>query len=295
MRLGFIGLGHMGAPIARNLLKAGHSLTVYNRTRARAEDLAREGARVAGSPAEAARDAVVVITMLADDQAVEEAVQGKGGVLAALPAGAVHMCMSTISVALSERLAAAHEKEGQGYVSAPVFGRPEAAAAAKLWVVVAGPREAVERCLPLLGAVAQGVHRLGELAPQANLIKLTGNLLIVSIIEALGEAFALARKSGVAPKELQQVLQPMFGGSPILARYLSIITEGAYEPPGFALRLGLKDVRLVREAADAVAAPLPLAGLVHDNFLAAISHGLADADWSAIALASAERAGLPAK
>jgi 3-hydroxyisobutyrate dehydrogenase-like beta-hydroxyacid dehydrogenase len=292
MRLGFIGLGNMGAPIARNLMKAGHQLVVYNRTRERAEALAGEGAKVADSPAAAAQEAEAVFTMLSDDAVVEATVFGEHGVLLALPKGALHVSMSTIGVALSDRLARAHEEQGQHYVAAPVFGRPDAAAAAKLWALCAGPDAAVERCLPLLAAVSQGTHRLGTKASRANLVKLTGNFLIVSMIEALGEAFALVRKAGIAPGDFFAVLAPMFGGAPILSRYAAMIAEGNYEPAGFKLRLGLKDVRLCAQASESVEVPMPLLGILRDSFLAAISHGHGEADWGAVALASAERAGL---
>lgn len=293
MRLGFIGLGNMGMPIAANLLKAGHQVVAYNRTRARTEELVRAGAQAADSPAAVAQDAEVVFTMLADDRAVQDVVFAQHGLLDALQVGAVHVSMSTISVALAQRLAQEHAKRGRDYVAAPVFGRPDAAAAAKLRVLAAGPAAAVERCLPLFAVIGQGLHRLGEEAERANLVKLTGNFFIVSLIEALGEAFALAHKGGVTPPELNAILQPLFGGSPILARYATMIAEGNFNPAGFQLRLGLKDVRLVQEAAVALEVPMPLVGILTDSFLTAINHGHGDADWGAVALVSAERAGLP--
>ncbi len=292
MQLGFIGLGSMGLPIARNLLKAGHKVVVYNRTRAHAEELIKDGAQVADSPAAAAHGAEVVFSMLADDHAVESVVFGEHGLLGGLAAGAQHVSMSTISVALSQRLAQEHAAQKQEYVAAPVFGRPDAAAAAKLWVVAAGASAAVERCMPLFAAIGQGTHRLSEQAQHANLVKLCGNFLIVSLIESLGEAFTLAGKGGVTAAELNAVLQPMFGGAPIMARYASMIAEQRYTPAGFKLRLGLKDVRLVQDAATALEVPMPVAGVLRDSFLAALSHGHGDKDWVAIALSSAERAGL---
>lgn len=292
MQLGFIGLGSMGLPIARNLVKAGHQVTAYNRTRAHAEELAKDGAQAADSPAAAARGAAVVFTMLADDHAVESVVYGEQGLMGALPRGAVHVAMSTISVALAQRLARDHAERAQDYVAAPVFGRPDAAAAAKLWVLAAGPAAAVERCLPLFSAIGQGTHRLGDKPENANLVKLCGNFFIVSVIESLGEAFTLARKGGVTPTELNGVLQSLFGGAPIVARYASMIAEQRFTPAGFKLQLGLKDVRLAQEAAEALAVPMPLLGVLRDSFLAAITSGHGDADWSAITLASAERAGL---
>jgi 3-hydroxyisobutyrate dehydrogenase-like beta-hydroxyacid dehydrogenase len=284
----------MGAAIARNLIRAGHKLTVYNRSKERMTALAAEGAPVAlaDSAGAAARQAEVVLTMLADDRAVEATVLGDGGVLGTLPAGAVHVSLPTISVALSERLTREHAQRGQHFVSAPVFGRPDAAAAAKLVVVVAGPSVAVERCLPLFSAIGQATHRLGEEPPRANLVKLSGNFLIATLIEALGETYALTRKAGIAPGDFHAVLKSLIGGAPIFARYAGLIADSAFEPAGFELYLGLKDLRLLLQASEAAAVPMPLSGPIRDSFLHGISHGLGHADWSSVALCSAERAGL---
>ncbi len=207
MRVGFVGLGNMGRPIAGNLLKAGHELTVYNRTRARAAELAAESsgrAHVVSTPAEACASGIVM-TMLADDRAVEECTFGEHGLLAALPSQGVHVSLSTTSPGLSRRLAEAHAERGQ-YVAAPVFGRPEAAAAGRLLVVAAGPAEAVERVKPLLEAIGQKLFVLGPEAPAANVCKLAGNFLVASSLEALGEAFALLRKAGLDPQTLVDIM-----------------------------------------------------------------------------------------
>jgi 3-hydroxyisobutyrate dehydrogenase-like beta-hydroxyacid dehydrogenase len=295
MKLGFIGLGNMGHAMAKHLLAAKHEVAVYNRSRPKAESLRPLGARVAETPADAARGAEVVFTMLADDPAVEQVVFGETGLLAGLAQGAVHVSSSTISVALSDRLAQAHEKAGQRYVSAPVFGRPDAAEAKQLYVVAAGPTADVERCRPLLVALSRGMSVLGEKPSMANVVKLSGNFLIVSMIEALGEAFALARKSGIEPKAFEQIFQAVMGQTPVLSRYATLISAGQYEPAGFALRLGLKDVRLVLEAAGAAQVPMPFASLARDHYLAAMAKGMGDVDWSALAALAAERAGLPVK
>lgn len=292
MNIGFIGLGNMGIGMARNLLRAGHSLTVYNRTRSRAEFLVAEGARVAPSPAEAARGTEIVITMLADDAALESVVFGADGLLAAMSGNAIHISASTISVALSRRLAEAHAAAGQLYVSAPVLGRPEAAAAGKLIVIAAGPEQAIARCQPLFGVMGQRTFVVGDDAPAANVIKLCCNFLIVSIIETLGESFALARKSGIPAQKLLEVLTGTPLTAPLVTTYGTIIANEKYSPPGFRLALGLKDVRLMLAAADAAAAPLPIASLLHDHFLAALARGCGELDWSAIARLAAENAGL---
>jgi 3-hydroxyisobutyrate dehydrogenase-like beta-hydroxyacid dehydrogenase len=292
MKVGFIGLGNMGRGMARNLLKAGHTLTVYNRTRAKAEPFQAQGARLASTPREAAQGAEAVFTILADDPAVEEAAFGSDGLLAGLERGAIHISSSTISVVLSERLAAEHARAGQGYVSSPVFGRPDAAEAQQLWVLAAGPRADVERVRPLLEAVGRGITVLAEQATAANVVKLSGNFLIASMVEALAEAFALARKSGVEPKTFLEVFQSVFARSPVFERYAGLIAGGQYHSPGFALRLGLKDIGLVMEAAGEAQVPMPLASLVRDQLLTGVARGHGELDWSALGALAAERAGL---
>jgi len=293
MKLGFIGLGSMGRAMAQNLLAAGHELTVYNRTRARAEPLREKGARVAESPAEAAHGAEAVVTMLADDKAVEDAIAGDEGLLKGLAPGAIHVSSSTISVELSQRLGATHHALGQAYVSAPVFGRPEAAEAGQLWVVAAGRAAQVDRCLPIFGVVGRGLSRLGEEASQANVVKLSGNFIIASMLESLGEAFALTRKSGVAPGTFLEVFRAVLGqSSPIFEGYAARIAAEGYEPAGFKMHLGLKDVRLALAAGEAAEVPMPLASLLRDQMLSAVAQGRGDLDWSALAALAAERAGL---
>lgn len=295
MKVGFIGLGNMGHAMARNLRAAGHELAVYNRTREKAETLRQQGARVADSPADAARGAEVVFSMLADDPSLEAVVFGGSGLLAGLGQGAIHVSSSTISVALSERLAEAHAKAGQRYVAAPVFGRPDAAEAKHLWVLAAGARDDVERCRPLLESLGRGLTVLGEKASAANVVKLSGNFLIASMMEALGESFALTRKSGIEPKVFLEVFQSVFARSPIFERYAVLIAQEQYTPAGFRLRLGLKDVKLALEAADSLAVPMPLASLLRDHFLGGVAQGKGDLDWSALGELAAERAGLDEK
>jgi 3-hydroxyisobutyrate dehydrogenase-like beta-hydroxyacid dehydrogenase len=291
MNVGFIGLGNMGSPMAENLLKAGHSLVVYNRTRSRADSLAAKGARVAATPAEACRGDVA-FTMLADDTAVEAVTFGAAGVVGSLAAGAVHVSVSTISVALSTRLAEAHARAGSAYVAAPVFGRPEAAAAGKLFIVAAGPAAAVARCQPLFDAIGQRTYMMGESAPAANVIKLSGNFLLGAVIESLGEAFALVRKWGVEPEQFLDLLTSSIFPAPAYKVYGSLIAREAYQPAGFKLPLGLKDMRLVLAAAEAKNVPMPVANLFCNHALAAIARGYQDWDWSTIAKISAENAGL---
>ena len=292
MNIAFIGLGSMGRGMAHSLIKAGHQLTVWNRTHSRSESL---DAKIANSPADAARHAGIAITMLADDNAVESVVFGRDGFLESLPAGAVHISMSTISVDLSRRLERAHAGHKQEYVSAPVFGRPAAAEAAKLYIVVAGTDPAVQKCEPLLNSMGQRTFRVGIDPSQANIIKLSGNFLIANIIESLGEAIALTRKYGVDPAVFIEFLTNSLFSAPIFKTYGDLVATEQYEPAGFKLRLGLKVVRLVLAAADAAEVPLPAASMIHDHFVAAMANGMGDLDWSALAKIATQNAGLNSK
>ena len=295
MKIGFVGLGNMGSAMARNLIKAGHALTVYNRTRSRSEELAQRGAAIADSPAKAAAEAEIVVTMVADDQALEEVVFSPDGIAESLPTGGLHVGMSTISVALSRRLAKAHSERKQHYVAAPVFGRPEAAAAAKLFVVAAGKQEQIQRASAVFSALGQKTFIAGEKPELANVVKLAGNFLITTVLEGLAESFALARKSGVEPGTLLEILTGSLFSAPVYQTYGSMIAAQKFEPVGFKLPLGLKDNRLLLEAAEEAAVPMPMASLVRDRFIAAIAQGLGEADWSAIALLAAQSAGLERK
>jgi 3-hydroxyisobutyrate dehydrogenase-like beta-hydroxyacid dehydrogenase len=292
MRIAFLGTGHMGLPMARNLAAAGHEVTAWNRSREKAEPLAGHGVRIADTPAEAAQEAEAAVTMLSDDHAVEEVVFGDEGFYESLPQGAVHVSCSTIGVEFSRTLADAHDLQRQGYVAAPVFGRPEAADARKLKVVAAGAADAIERVRPLFDAVGERTFVVGDDPSLANVVKLCGNFIIASMIETLGESFALARKSGVSEDVFLDVLNGTFFSSPIFAGYAKAVAEKRFQPAGFKLRLGLKDVRLALAAADRAEVPMPAASLLHDRFLAGVATGRGDHDWSGIAGLIAEAAGL---
>jgi 3-hydroxyisobutyrate dehydrogenase-like beta-hydroxyacid dehydrogenase len=291
MDLGFVGLGAMGAGMARVLVRAGHRVVVWNRTRERAAALAAEGATVAGTAAEAAR-AGVVLSMLADDRAVEAVTSGPDGILAGLPAGGVHVSMSTIGADTADNLARRHAEAGRAFVSAPVFGRPDAAAAAKLAVLVAGPRAAVARVTPALEALGPKRFDLGEAPAAANVVKLAGNFLITAVIEGLAEAFAVVGKAGVDRAALLDVLVGTLFDAPVYRSYGRIVLEERFTPPGFALPLGLKDNRLLLQAGERLAVPLPLASLIRDRMLAALAAGQANEDWSSFARVVREQAGL---
>jgi len=291
MNLAFIGLGRMGTGIAHNLLRAGHNLTVYNRSAEKAQALASQGARLAVSPADACRDVEAVMTMVADDHALEQVVFGKDGIAGAMPQHCVHISHSTISTGLARRLSAEHTQRKHGFLSAPVFGRPEAAEAKRLLVLAAGPSDVVERCRPLLDAIGRQTFVVGAEPWQANIAKLCGNFMIASTIEAFGEASATLRKADVAPEMFLEMMTALFG-SPVITSYGRAIVEETFEPAGFALRLGLKDVRLMLAASEECTAPMPLASVVRDQFIAALAHGQGEMDWSSVSQTAARAAGL---
>jgi len=290
MNVGFIGLGSMGLPMARNLLKAGHEVTVYNRTRARAEALRSDGATIADQPSDTCgKD--VLITMLADDRAVRAVLFGEQ-LITRLPQTSIHISMSTISVALAQELADAHARAGNPFISAPVFGRPQAAESAQLAIVAAGPAAMIEKCQPLFDAMGQRTFVVGDQPHYANVVKLAGNFLIVSVIESLGEAFALLRKSGVEPERFLEIMTNTLFSAPVYKTYGNLIAREQFLPPGFKLPLGLKDVSLVLEAAADSRTPMPVASLVRDHILAAIARHGEELDWSSFSRIAAENAGL---
>jgi 3-hydroxyisobutyrate dehydrogenase-like beta-hydroxyacid dehydrogenase len=292
MEVALLGVGKMGQGIAKSLLRAGHRVTVYNRTHSRAEALRADGAIVAASVAEACRNEAV-FTMVADDAALEGFVLGEDGILASLPRGAAHVSLSTISVALSDRLTAEHAKAGQGYLASPVFGRPEAAEAGRLAVVVGGPEALVQKCKPVFEAMGPKLFVVGERPSMANVVKLSGNFLIATVLESLSEAIAFARKSGVDAGALMEFLTATLFNAPVYKIYGDLIVQAKHEPAGFALPLGLKDVRLVLQAAEAANVPMPIASVVRDRFITAMARGNQDKDWSILGRIAADDAGLP--
>jgi 3-hydroxyisobutyrate dehydrogenase-like beta-hydroxyacid dehydrogenase len=291
MEIGFIGLGNMGRGMAANLLKAGHHVTVYNRSPAKAEALVQQGATAARTIAEAC-GGEVVFTMLADDQAVENVTfgdpDGEQGIVASLGRGATHVSSSTISVAMSQRLVAAHAEAGQQYVAAPVFGRPEAASAAKLFVIAAGGPQVLQPLVPLFDAIGQRTFVVSDQPHTANLVKLSGNFLIASAIEAVGEAVALVAKAGVDRLQYVDILTSTLFAAPAYQTYGGLIARQEFEPAGFAATLGLKDIQLVLAAAQQLQVPLPVASLLRDRLLTLVATGGGQLDWSAVS-ALAER------
>ncbi len=293
MKIGFIGLGRMGTGMASRLLEAGHELVVFNRTPDRMRDLVAQGAKGAKTVAECC-EAEAVFTMLANDDALEQVTNGSEGLLAHLADGAVHVSCSTISTALAERLALAHSERKQILVSSPVFGRPDAAAAGTLFLILGGNAEAIARLQPLFDVLGQRAYRISDEPAKANLVKLSGNFLIATVIESLGEAMALAEKGGIDRHQYLELLTSSIFNVPIYKNYGGMIAERKFEPAGFAAGLGQKDLRLVLAAADTLNVPLPFAGILRDRFLELAAQGGDRQDWSAIGALAAKDAAIPA-
>ena len=281
MKVGFIGLGQMGSGMAKRLLEAGHEVTVHNRTPEKTRPLGERGARVASSVPEVSANPIV-FTMLSDDDALSAVAHGEHGLVRHLAPGALHVSSSTISAEMSERLARDHAAAGQRYVAAPVFGRPEAAAAGKLSVVAAGDAASIEEARPLLDALGPKTFVVSDRPEAANLVKLSGNFLLASVIESLGEALALVGKAGIDRRQYLELLTSTLFDVPVYRNYGRMIAERAFTPAGFAAPLGQKDVRLTLAAAEKLRVPMPIASLLRDRFLALLAGGGEKLDWSAI-------------
>jgi 3-hydroxyisobutyrate dehydrogenase-like beta-hydroxyacid dehydrogenase len=290
--VGFIGLGAMGLPMATNLIAGGFTLRVWNRTAAKAAPLSAKGATIATSAADVVIAGGVVITMLADDAAVEAVTLGADGIAARLGAGGIHVSMSTIAPATTERLARHHAEHGSIYVAAPVFGRPDNAELRQLVVCTSGPVAAKERVRPLFDTMGRAVFDFGEASGAANVAKLCGNFLIAAAIEAMAEAFAMAEKSGVDRNQVAAMLTKTLFASPVYQRYGEMVAAKRHTPPGFKLPLGLKDVELVLKTAGAARVPMPLAAMVRERIIAGLAKGRDEMDWSALALGVLDEAGI---
>ena len=291
MKIGFIGLGRMGAGMASRLRQAGYDLIVFNRSAERMQPLIAEGAKAAKNIAEVCA-ADIVFTMLADDTALGEVVLGPSGMLEHLKPGAIHVSCSTVSVALSARLAHAHGERQQGYISAPVFGRPDAASAGKLNIVAAGKQDIIEKVQPLFDVLGQRTFIVSDAPEKANLVKLSGNFLIATVIESLGEAMSLVEKGGVDRHQYLDLLTSSLFNVPVYKNYGIMIADRKFEPAGFAAHLGQKDIRLVLAAAEELKVPLPFASILRDRFLDLAAHGGENLDWSAVGSLAAKDAGL---
>lgn len=279
MKIGFIGLGNMGTPMAQNLIKAGYHLQVYNRTISKADDLDQASITKCKTPAEAAANVAFVVSMLSEDEILKEAVSGEHGLLHTLPKGGVHISMSTISPETSQQLSALHEQTGSHYIAAPVFGRPEAAAAKKLFVCTSGQAKHKEAARPILEVLGQSITDFGEDTGAANVLKIAGNFMIIASMEMMAEAFTLAEKNGLDRTAVANFFGATLFNAPIFHNYGKLIANKQYEPVGFKARLGLKDARLAVKLSQTSETPMPLATLAHNRLLAAVAKGGGDRDW----------------
>lgn len=292
MRVGFIGLGHMGRGMAASLIKAGHNVIVYNRSPGKSADLEAAGATVAAGIADAC-DADAVFTMLANDEAAEAVVFGPGGIINSLRKGAIHISSSTISVALSDRLTLAHAEAGQRYVAATVLGRPDRAAAGQLFVIAAGPQDALAEVKSLLDAIGQSTTEFGGEASNANLVKLSANFLFATVFESLGEAIALIDRGGVDKLHYVEFLTSTMFGSPAYKVYGGLVAADEEPPVGFAAPLGFKDIRLAIAAAEKLNVPMPFASVLHDRFVELLATSGENHDWSAVGRMALRDSGQP--
>ncbi|HZY39356.1 MAG TPA: NAD(P)-dependent oxidoreductase [Mucilaginibacter sp.] len=278
-KIGFIGLGSMGTPMAKNLLSAGHHLQVYNRTLSRAGELG-ENIIKCKTPAEAADGVGVIITMLSEDDVVKEAVLGDDGILKKLSSGALHISMSTISPDTAELLSAKHRRAGSHYLAAPVFGRPEAAAAKKLWICVSGDPASKDRAKPILENLGQGIVDFGESAGGANVVKIAGNFMIMASLEIMAEAYTLAEKNGIDRGKVSEFFGSTLFNAPVFQNYGRVIAGKHYLPVGFKSKLGYKDARLAFKLAQQSEMPMPVATAIHNRLLSAVAKGWGDTDWA---------------
>jgi 3-hydroxyisobutyrate dehydrogenase-like beta-hydroxyacid dehydrogenase len=291
MKIGFIGLGPMGFAMAHRLRAAGNDLTVWNRTPDKARALVEAGARLGATPAAAAAASEIVVSSVANDAALEAVTLGAAGIAEGLPKGALHISVSTVSIGLAARLASLHAERGQGFVAAPVLGRPPAAEAGKLFVMAAGEAASLERAAPVLNEIGQRIFIMGDRPEQASLAKLACNFLIFSTIEQFAEVFAVVEKGGLDRAKTFELLTESFFTAPVHKNYGKQILDRAYEA-GVKVTLGAKDTKLFLQAGEELSVPLPLASLLRDRFLAAVARGEADMDFTVIARQAAEQAGL---
>ena len=292
MKVGFIGLGRMGQAMARRVLEAGHDIALYNRTPDKIAELVAAGAVAAGSVADAAKHGGVVLTMLANDDALLAVAQGPGGLIESLPKGGIHVVMGTHGVAAVKKLIDAHAAAGQTLVAAPVLGRPEAVIAGRLGIIIAGPPEATAQVHPLFEAVGKRLFEAGEQPTAATAIKIANNFLLGCAMEAMGEAFALVEKSGGAPGLFYDVLNEGLFSCPAYSIYGKIVAEKAYDNVGFTTVLGLKDANLALSAGESLGVPLPSGGVWRDRLIGAIAHGDGEKDWAVVAREQARCSGM---
>jgi 3-hydroxyisobutyrate dehydrogenase-like beta-hydroxyacid dehydrogenase len=292
MKVGFIGLGRMGQAMAKRLLDAGHDVGAYNRTPEKLKALSDAGAKVVGSIADAARYGDAVFTMLADDDALKDVAEQKGGLLESLPKGGIHICAGTHSVAVTQEMTAAHTKAGQIMIATPMLGRPEVVASGQAGVVAAGDADSVAKCKPLLEAIGRRVFEGGADSASAAAIKIANNFVLGCAIEAMGEGFSLVRKYGVVPDVFYDVMTDGLFASSAYKIYGKLIAEERYLPAGQRAILGLKDANLALAAGGAVGVPLPSGNVWRDRLVGAVAHGEGEHDWAVMAKDQARASGL---
>ena len=278
-KIGFIGLGNMGINMAKNLISEGYHLQVYNRTISKADELGQASVTKCNTPAEAADGVSIVITMVSEDEVLKETVLGEDGILGKMPAGSLHISMSTVSPETSQQLAKSHQGAGSRFLAAPVFGRPEAAAAKKLFICVSGDQSAKETAKPVLDCLGQGIFDFGEDAGGANVVKIAGNFMIMASLEIMAEAFTLAEKNGLDRLKVAEFFGSTIFNAPIYQNYGKLIAKKQYQPVGFKARLGYKDARLAFKLSQSSETPMPVATAVHNRLLAAVAKGWGDTDW----------------
>jgi 3-hydroxyisobutyrate dehydrogenase-like beta-hydroxyacid dehydrogenase len=278
-KIGFVGLGNMGIHMAKNLISEGYHLQVYNRTLSKADELGEVSITKCATPAEAADGVDIVITMVSEDEVLKEAVLSEDGILKKLPAGGLHISMSTISPDTSKELAKHHKEAGSSYLAAPVFGRPEAAAAKKLWICVSGDAGSKEKAKPVLDCLGQEIYDFGEEAGGANVVKIAGNFMIMASLEIMAEAFTLAEKNGLDRIHVAEFFGSTLFNAPIYQNYGKLIAKKQYQPVGFKAKLGYKDARLAFKLSQSSETPMPVATAVHNRLLAAVAKGWGETDW----------------
>jgi len=292
LKIGFIGLGRMGQAMASRLLAADQKLFVFNRTSSKIASLLVGGATACASPSDVARQTDVIITMLADDSALQEVTSGDAGIIRSMPNGGIHIAMGTHDVSVIKRLTAVHEAAGQTLIAAPVLGRPDAVTTGRLGIIVGGDAKSVARCLPIYEALGRRVFQAGPDPSAASAMKLANNFLLASAIESIGEAFALVEKSGVDVQVFHDLVTDGLFASPAYNTYAKIIANKAWDEVGFTVSLALKDINLALAAGGAIGVPLPSANVCRDRLLGASAHGEGELDWAVMARDQARASGL---
>jgi len=287
-KISFIGLGNMGTPMALNLLKNGANLSVYNRTRKKADPLIKAGAKFLEKPSDAFKDSSIVFSMLANDEALIEITEGVDGLLKSAHEGCIHVSLSTVAPDTIKRLEPKHKEKKARLITATVFGRPDVAERQELWICTAGDEDAKKKVNPFLQVFGKKIYDFGPTPQTANLVKLSGNFMILSTIEMLSEAFAVVKKNGVNPEQFLALMTDTLFPSPVFRTYGKIITKQEFSPPGFKMPLGLKDLNLFLASSEEFSLDLPLANVLKERMLKAIDKGLGEKDWSAISLLSLE-------